>query len=62
MQFEKSVNQVKYIEFLVAFRQKYPFRRVCFYLDNLSVHKTKRVYKKYEELSFKTIFNAPYQP
>lgn len=50
MQFEKSVDQIKYMKFLVAFRQKYPFRKICFYLDNLSVHKTKKVLKKYDEL------------
>ena len=31
-------------------------------MDNLSVHKTRRVYEKYEELNLTPIFNAPYSP
>ena len=59
MLFEQSVNQVKFIEFLVKLRQKYPFRKMALFIDNLTAHKTKKVIAKYKELQFATVFNVP---
>ena len=35
----KSVNTQRFQTFLRRLRAKYPFRRMCLYMDNLSVHK-----------------------
>ena len=43
-------------------RQRNPFRRMALLMDNLIVHKTKKVQAKLKELQFEVIFNAPYQP
>ena len=60
MQFEKSVNQKKFRDYLLKLRNLYPFRRIALVLDNLMVHKTNMIKKKYEELNIETIFNVPY--
>ena len=52
----------KFCQALVALRQKHPFRRMALLMDNLIVHKTKRVQAKLKELQFQVIYNAPYQP
>ena len=60
--FEKSVDQNKFIEYLVNLRRKNPFDRIAIFMDNLRVHKTTTVKDKLVELGMKWIFNVPYQP
>ena len=62
MQFEFSVNQKKFTEFLIRLRNKYPFRRMALFCDHLSAHKTKKVKAKYRELRYEVVFNVPYSP
>ena len=59
---ERSFNQDSYIEFLRQLRSQQPEQRIVLFLDNLSVHKTKKVKELYEELELTPIFNAPYSP
>ena len=62
MIFEKSVNQIKFIEYLVELRKRHPFDRLAIFMDNLRAHKTNAVMEKLEELQIKCVFNVPYQP
>ena len=62
MLFEKSVNQIKFKEFLLKLWQKYPFRKIAIVMDNLQVHKTKAVRKKMTELAIEQVWNVPYSP
>ena len=62
MTFEKSVNIPKFLSFLEKLKKDNKKRRLCLFLDNLSVHKNKDVIATMERLNFKFIFNAPYSP
>ena len=50
MTFENSVNKEKFKQFASKLRQKYPFYRICLYLDNLSVHRSLEVRQHLERL------------
>lgn len=62
MNFERSVNVPKFIEFLRALRQQQPFAKVALFMDQLAVHKSKDVREQYSRLKFEAIFNAAYSP
>ena len=60
--FEKSVNQYKFIEYLVELRRRNPFDRLACFMDNLMSHKTHLVQEKMAELKIEAVYNVPYQP
>ena len=62
MTFEQSVNQHKFKKFMLALRNKYPFRPMAIICDNLPAHKTNLVKKASQELNLELIFNVPYSP
>ncbi len=62
MNFEKSVNADKFVEFLTKLRQKYPFEKIALFMDRLMVHRAKKVTRKMEELKLPRILNASYSP
>ena len=62
MIFEKSVNQYKFMEYLVELRRKHPFERLAIFMDNLTAHKTRLVLEKLDDLQIKCVYNVPYQP
>ena len=43
MQFQKSINGIKFKIFLWELRQKYKYEKIALMLDNSSVHKSKKV-------------------
>ncbi len=62
MNFEKSVNADKFVEFLTRLRQKYPFEKLALFMDRLMVHRSKKVTRKMMELKLPRILNASYSP
>ena len=41
MMWEKSITNDRFHTFVKRLRVKYPFRRMCMYMDNLSIHRSK---------------------
>ena len=60
MNFKKSVNIVKFIEFLEEIRLLHPDESLAIFMDRLSVHKSNRVQYKMAELGIVRILNASY--
>jgi transposase len=56
-----SVNADKFIEFLIELRRKYAKDRVIHvFLDNLSVHRSRKVKEYTETSNVRLVFNAAY--
>ena len=62
MQFDKSVNTDKFIEYLQRIRFLNPFDRIALFMDRLSVHTCKRSKEKMRFLGIRQILNASYSP
>ena len=62
MQFKDSINKEKFKIFLDNLRAKYFFDDICIYMDNLSVHKSKDVMERLDELSIGHVFCPIYSP
>jgi len=61
IQIEKnSINKAKFKLFLEDIRRQHWADDVALFLDNLSVHHSRDVKERLEELSLPAIFNAPY--
>jgi hypothetical protein len=50
MNFDRSVDRVKFITWLKALRRKYPFRKMCLFMDRLSVHRCNEVSGEFARL------------
>ena len=59
---EGSINAESFIDFLQQLKEHMLCPEICLYLDNLSVHKTRAVKEKFEELKIHPIYNIPYSP
>jgi transposase len=62
MNFPKSVNSTKFIEFLRELRAQQPDEKLAVFMDRLNVHRSYRVFDVCEELGIIRIFNASYSP
>ena len=62
LNYERSVNSDKFVQFLTRLRQKYPFEKLALFMDRLMVHRSKKVTRKMEELKLQRILNASYSP
>ena len=62
MTFQKSVNITKFKTYLEELRRKDFFDDLCLYFDNLSVHRSKDVKERLEELGIRYIFAPVYSP
>ena len=62
MCFKDSINVSKFKIFIDELRSKYFYDDICIYFDNLSVHRSKLVRERLDELSIPYIFNPPYSP
>ena len=62
MQFDKSVNTDKFIEYLQRIRFLNPFDRITLFIDRLSVYTGKRSKEKMRFLGIRQILNASYSP
>lgn len=60
--FRRSINQYDYMEFVTQLRENLKDQKVALFMDNLSVHKSKKCKALYQELNLLPIFNAPYAP
>ena len=60
--FKKSVNIDKFIKYAVELKDMAAGRKLCFFMDNLSVHRSKKVLGKLDELGIRYIFNLGYSP
>ena len=60
--YDKSVDTDKFIQFLKSIRQKYPFKRLALFQDNLTVHLSKKTKAAYTRYQLETIQNAPMFP
>ncbi len=58
--FEKSVDRVKFIEFLEALKHKVDLRGATMFLDNLNVHHSNDVKRWAQREGLHLLFNAPY--
>ena len=60
--FKDSVNITKFKMYLQDLRDKYIFDDICLYMDNLSVHRSKVVKERMDELGFAYIYSPAYSP
>ena len=62
MLFDDSVNIDKFKVFLDELRSKYFFDDICIYMDNLSVHISRVIKDRLDELGFAYVYGPPYSP
>ena len=60
MIFAKSVNATKFIEYLKLVREANGDRKLALFMDNLNVHRTKKVKEEMEKLEIKPLYNVVY--
>ena len=60
--YPSSVNIPKFKLWLQDLRDKYFFADLVVYCDNLSVHRSKQVRERMDELSIGYVFSPPYSP
>ena len=60
--YKKSVNVEKCLDWIQKLRAENPDRKLCLFWDNLSVHHSKRVLGRLDDLGIKYIFNLPFSP
>ena len=58
--FEKSVNIPKFLQFLDGLRRQHFADDIALFIDRLSVHRSRLVQERMQELSIPCIFNAAY--
>ena len=58
----RSINCVKFKMFLDAVREQHPYDQILFVMDNLSVHKNKKVLERMDELGFRWAYTPRYSP
>ena len=61
MIFKKSVTTDRFLQYLELVRRENGVQKVALFLDNLSVHRSKKARAKMEELGILPIFNIVYQ-
>ena len=59
---EDSINGDRFLQFLDRLKEQMGDKEFGVYLDNLRVHKTQDVKKKFQELNIIPIFKIPYSP
>ena len=58
----RSFNQEQFITFLEQLATQHQGEQIAIFLDNLAVHKTRKVMAAYKRLNINAIFNMPYSP
>ena len=58
----RSINCVKFKIFLDTLRGQNPFDQILLIMDNLSVHKNKKVLERMDELGFRWAYTPRYSP
>ena len=62
MTFANSVTTQKFKIYLEELRRRYFFDDLCIYLDNLSVHRSREVRERMDDLSIAYVYSPPYSP
>jgi len=62
MTFNDSIDIRKFKVYLEELRAKYYFDDLCIYFDNLSVHRSKHIRERLDELSIAYVYSPPYSP
>ena len=62
MLFDFSVDKMKFKAYLDELRARYFFDDICIYMDNLSVHTSKEIKERMDELSIAYIYSPIYSP
>ena len=62
MTFDYSVNITKFKEYLDELRRIYFFDDICIYMDNLSVHRSREIRDRMDDLNFAYVYGPPYSP
>ncbi len=60
MNFEKSINRFKFVEYLKRLREVNKNEEIVIFLDRLSVHRCEYVTQAAQRLRFTLIYNASY--
>ena len=60
--YKKSVNIEKFLKYVVELKAKTEGRKIALFMDNLSVHRSKKVLKELDHCGIRYIFNLPYAP
>ena len=60
MNFPKSVNAIKFVEYLREWRQMHPDELLAIFVDRLNVHRSARVTEALAELGIERILNCSY--
>ena len=60
--YDNSITRQKFKVFLEELRRKYPFDDVMLVMDNLSLHKSKQMKNRMDELGFKYAWTPVYSP
>ena len=60
--YKKSVNVEKCLDWILKLTAENPDKKLCLFWDNLSVHHSKRVLARLDELGVQYIFNLPFSP
>ena len=62
MMFDYSINKEKFKIFLDELRSKNFYDDLCLYMDNLSVHTSKEIKTRMDELGIAYIYSPVYSP
>ena len=62
MMFDYSINKEKFKIFLDELRSTYFYDDLCIYMDNLSVHTSKEIKARMDELGIAYIYSPIYSP
>lgn len=60
--FTRSINTQKFSQYLEELRVINDNKNIAIFMDNLSVHHSRKTKLKLEELGIKSLFNIPYSP
>jgi len=60
--YKKSINKIKFKIFLESLRSLYPFDDILLIMDNLSLHKSRDVKNRMDELGFLYAYTPVYSP
>lgn len=59
---DRAVDSFAFSEFIEEVRDKNGDDKICFFLDNLRVHKSLLVKDVFEDCEIAMVYNAPYSP
>lgn len=60
--FHKSVDVIKFKEWLTTLKQLNPTDKICLFMDQLSVHTSNKSKNRMRELGFRWVYNVSYSP